>query len=82
MIVVDNPERDDLSEIIEFYKQCTEIDIIVIKNKNNSGIVLNLNKAIKYSSYEYIARMDADDISSIKTEYLWILSIPISCVFG
>lgn len=47
-----------------------ESRIVVIYNKNNIGLAKSLNRCIKISSGEYIARMDADDISlPIRLEY-------------
>lgn len=62
IIVLDNPDRTDLYELILKY---SEIDsrIIHIINKQNEGLTKSLNKAIELSRGKYIARMDADDIS-------------------
>ncbi|MFK5277931.1 glycosyltransferase, partial [Lactococcus lactis] len=62
VIVLDNPKRNDLKKLLMAYS--TQIDIIkVVFNKENIGLAASLNKAIKLSSSELIARMDADDIS-------------------
>ncbi|ANM73010.1 glycosyl transferase family 2 [Lactiplantibacillus plantarum] len=62
VIVLDNPKRNDLKNLLMAYS--TQIDIIkVVFNKENIGLAASLNKAIKLSSSELIARMDADDIS-------------------
>src|SRR3989344_5299300 len=37
--------------------------IKLIKNSKNLGLAASLNKALKFAKGEYIARMDADDIS-------------------
>lgn len=39
--------------------------IVFLKNEKNLGLANTLNKCIKYSKGEYIARMDSDDISLI-----------------
>ena len=36
---------------------------VIIKNEENSGLPFTLNHCIKHCSGDYIARMDADDIS-------------------
>lgn len=36
---------------------------MIIKNSENIGLALSLNKGIEIAKYELIARMDADDIS-------------------
>lgn len=63
IIVVDNPSIDD--EIRDFLEKQSEHDqrIKLIWNKKNIGLAKSLNKGIKLASGEYIARMDADDIS-------------------
>lgn len=61
IIIVDNPNRKDLIEIINYYKRVDDRIILSI-NEKNMGLVYSLNKGIKLSSGEYIARMDADDI--------------------
>ena len=38
---------------------------VVFSNDSNKGIVYSLNKAVSIASGQYIARMDADDISNI-----------------
>lgn len=37
--------------------------IILLRNKKNMGLAAALNKCLKHASGQYIARMDADDIS-------------------
>lgn len=62
IIVNDNPENELIGEIIGEYAKKDD-RIIVIHNEKNIGLARSLNKAIQKSSGEYIARMDADDIS-------------------
>ncbi len=61
-IIVDDGSIDRTSEIL---KECAEKDerIRIITNSENIGLTKSLNKAIKFAKGEYIARMDADDIS-------------------
>lgn len=62
IIVIDNPENQMLIDIIEQY--CVmDKRILVLKNECNMGLVQSLNRAILVAKGEYIARMDADDIS-------------------
>ena len=61
-IIIDDGSRDKTVEIINKYKE-KDNRIILIKNKNNLGVSKSSNKGIKNSKGEYIARMDADDIS-------------------
>lgn len=63
IIIVDNPRIND--EISEFLKKKAREDkrIRLVWNKKNLGLAESLNKGIELASGEYIARMDADDIS-------------------
>lgn len=62
IIIVDNPNNIELKNMLEQY--CIEDDRIkIIVNEFNIGLVKSLNKALKICSGEFIARMDADDIS-------------------
>lgn len=62
IIVVDNPEYKELLSMLNNYAE-TDNRICVIINENNIGLVKSLNKALSRCNGEYIARMDADDIS-------------------
>ncbi len=62
IIINDNPERDDLKEILKSYEN-SDARISVIENKKKIGLAASLNAGIKKAKGEYIARMDADDIS-------------------
>lgn len=62
IILIDNPE--DL--ILENYaRKIALLDnrIAIIRNQKNLGLARSLNKAIMFSSGDYICRMDADDIA-------------------
>lgn len=62
IIILDNPENKEHIQIINDY--CLKDKRIkFIINEKNIGLALTLNKGIKYSNGQYIARMDADDIS-------------------
>ena len=62
LIVNDCPNRVENDLILQKY---ASIDnrIILIKNSRNIGLTKSLNEAFLKSSGEFIARMDADDIS-------------------
>lgn len=60
IIVADNPDRKD---IIDYLKRINDERLNLFQNESNRGLVYSLNKALYLSSGEYIARMDADDIS-------------------
>ena len=59
-IVVDDASTDNSWKYLTGIK---DKRLILIQNKKNLGLAVSLNKAIKASDGEYIARMDADDIS-------------------
>ncbi len=59
-IIVDDCSTDNSVNVIESY---TDKRIKLIKNKENMGLTKSLNIAIKSAKGEFIARMDADDIS-------------------
>ena len=62
IIVNDCPEREDHVRILNEYQQ-QESRIVIITNDKNIGLTQSLNKALSLAKGEYIARMDADDIS-------------------
>jgi len=59
-----NDGSTDSSEIIAL--SYSDIRIKYIKNESNIGLIKTLNKGIGLAKGKYIARMDADDISSIE----------------
>lgn len=59
-IIVDDASTDDS---LKYLKSLKDQRIIIIKNKKNLGLAASLNKALQISSGNFIARMDADDIS-------------------
>ena len=62
IIVLDNPNNEKIQEILEEYEK-NDFRIKVIYNIKNIGLSKSLNKALSYCNGEFIARMDADDIS-------------------
>jgi len=61
IIVNDHPDSKLKSELSDYVKEFESI--IVVNNKENIGLAASLNRAIGLSSGDYIARMDADDVS-------------------
>ncbi len=59
-LIINDGSTDGTVSIIESF---TDKRIRLIHNEINVGLVDSLNKGIKLSSGEYIARMDADDMS-------------------
>ncbi|WP_104041924.1 glycosyltransferase, partial [Vibrio hyugaensis] len=64
LIVNDNPDRKSNAELLQFYNS-RDSRVLPIYNENNIGLTKSLNKAVFQSSGDYIARMDADDISDV-----------------
>ena len=62
IIIVDKPDNRELILLLEEYKKENN-NIVLIINEKNLGLVESLNKGIQCATGEYIARMDADDIS-------------------
>ena len=73
-LILDDGSTDRSYEILkEYQKQDNRIKIY--RNKNNYGISYSLNKLIKHTKGDYIARMDSDDFSikdrlNIQLEYM------------
>lgn len=59
-IIIDDCSTDNSLSIIESY---TDSRIKIIKNEINLGITKSLNKGLAVAKGEFVARMDADDIS-------------------
>jgi len=65
IIVNDNPSREENILLLDDYVR-KDSRIIVITNETNLGLTKSLNRALEKAHGEFIARMDADDISSLK----------------
>ena len=62
IICLDDGSTDNSKEIIKHFAK-NDKRIKIIENTHNLGLIKTLNKAIELANGEYIARMDADDIS-------------------
>lgn len=58
-IIIDDGSTDNTLDIIKNYKD----DRIIVFESNHQGIVAQLNYGISQAKYQFIARMDGDDIS-------------------
>ncbi|MBL4780847.1 MAG: glycosyltransferase [Porticoccaceae bacterium] len=63
LIIINDKSTDSTGIILS---SLTDPRIIIINNPTNNGITYSLNKAIEAAQGVYIARMDADDISTPK----------------
>lgn len=62
IIICDNPNNNKIIEIMT-KKERDDKRIKFIINEKNLGLTQSLNKGLKLANGDYIARMDADDIS-------------------
>lgn len=64
VIVQDGIVPSSIDEIIDDIKnQASEIEITVLKKETNQGLASALNSGLSLCKYDWIARMDSDDIS-------------------
>lgn len=65
LILLDDPQNEQMKALVQQYaKQDRRIKIV--PNEKNQGLTMALNKILPFVQGEYIARMDADDISDEK----------------
>lgn len=64
IIVIDDPYQENIIQLLKEYQR-DFLNIKVVVNKSNLGLANSLNKAFKLAEGNYIARMDADDISKV-----------------
>ena len=62
IIIQDDPNNKNHSRILDAYAG-DDSRIKWFPNKENQGLTASLNRALKIAKGEYIARMDADDVS-------------------
>lgn len=63
IVIVDNPQiSNEIMKILDKYNEDFENFTLVI-NHENIGVAESLNKAFQFSSGQFIARLDADDVS-------------------
>lgn len=63
-IICDDASTDDTLNILKKYEKDNSSKIIVLHNESNKMLAGTLNECLKKASGEYIARMDADDLSA------------------
>ena len=66
VIVIDGPVPEKIDRVIQYYKKAFPALFTIVPLEKNGGLGNALNNGIEVCRNEFIARMDADDIS--KTE--------------
>lgn len=62
-IICDDCSSDSTYEVLSSYKDLYPDKFILLKNDVNSKLSYSLNRCLEVASGEYVARMDADDLS-------------------
>ena len=63
MIVVNDKSTDESGDILTAFAQ-KDPRIVILENAQNIGLTKSLNRGLAIAKGEYVARMDADDISA------------------
>lgn len=61
-IIINDGSSDDTAKVIKSFSEKDQ-RVIIVNNENNFGLTKSLNKGIKLVRGEFVARMDADDVS-------------------
>lgn len=81
-IIINDASTDNTGKILKSFK---DKRIKILKNKKRLGLTLSLNKGLKKAQGEFIARMDADDISRkdrLKAQFNYLKSHPKVAMCG
>lgn len=62
VLIEDGPLTDALYMVINKWKASLGEKLVIVQNESNLGLTKSLNKGIATAQFEYIARMDSDDI--------------------
>lgn len=63
IIIIDDCSNDSTNSILHKLSKNSSIKITILRNKSNLGLTKSLNIAISHAKGEWIARLDADDLS-------------------
>lgn len=66
ILIQDGKLTIELDHIVKKWKKKLGEKLILVRNSSNIGLTKSLNKGIEFCSGDYIARMDADDLSTPK----------------
>ncbi len=62
-VICDDCSTDSTYKILQEYKEKYPEKFLILRNEKNSKLPYSLNQCLAVASGEYIARMDADDVS-------------------
>ena len=66
IIVKDGLLTTELNDVLsEFKESCKDFKVVLVQLKKNHGLGIALNEGLKFCNYDWILRMDSDDISRI-----------------
>ena len=86
VVVEDGPVSEEFDSIFnEISFNNPEIDFLLIKQDKNLGLATALNNAISHCKYEWIARMDSDDVSvpdRFEKQFIFIKNNPSISIVG
>lgn len=84
VLVKDGPLTEELERVIEFFQErCSNLDIVV--SRGGQGLDVALNEGLSCCRYEWVARMDTDDIASptrFEEQMVYLHSHPEIAVLG
>ncbi len=86
VIVYDGPVSVEFDDIIsQTQQENKDVEITTIKKEENQGLAAALNTGLNYCKYEWIARMDSDDVSTpdrFRKQEKYLLNHPEIDVLG
>tara|TARA_B100000131_G_scaffold323042_1_gene379435 strand:- start:10634 stop:11332 length:699 start_codon:yes stop_codon:yes gene_type:complete len=76
LLIMDDGSTDNTYQIVSQFSS-RDKRIKLLKNKENQGLTISLNRLVQHSRGEYIARQDADDFSypnRLEEQYKYLIS--------
>lgn len=75
VLIADGPLTEELDAVLAAWTEKLQDKLTICRNEVNLGLTKSLNKGLRHTTGEYIARMDSDDIShpsrfEIQTRFL------------
>ncbi len=63
VLVVDGPVSEALNDVITKWERQDKFLLVVVRSPENIGLANSLNLGLSHCRFEYVARMDSDDVS-------------------